>query len=84
MNLPIEEIVWEDHFSSTDWVDKDSVVHDTVDAHYFITSIGYRLKETKARVTLIQNYSQLNGQVSNTMTILKKNIKSRTLIKDKD
>lgn len=80
INLPIEEVVWEDHFSTTDWTSKADVMEDQ---SVFVTSVGYRLKETKTKIVLIQNCAD-NDIVSNTMTILKKTVKSRTVIREKE
>ena len=79
LNLPIEEIVWEDHFSTDDWKDhKDEDIANTI----FITSIGYLLKENRQRVVLVQNINNENNQVSGTITILKRTIKKRTIVRE--
>lgn len=76
--MVLEEIIWEDHFSSTDWTSQDEFAKDE---RIFVTSVGYRLKETRQRVTIIQNMTE-GGMVSNTMTILKKNIQKRTVLRE--
>lgn len=76
--LPVEEIVWEDHFSTDDWKSHDDKeVAETM----FVTSVGYRLKENRQRIVLVQNLSD-SDQISGTITILKKTIKSRTVIRE--
>ncbi len=77
--LPLEEIVWEDHFSSTEWISNEDLVKSN--ESIFVTSVGYRIKETKTKITLIQNVTD-NGHVSNTMTILKKTVTKRTIIRE--
>lgn len=76
--LPIEEITWEDHFSQEAW---QSAAEFDLNDELFVSTVGYRLKETKTKVVLLQNVAT-NGQVSCTMTILKKTIKSRKMIRE--
>lgn len=76
--LPIEEIVWEDHFSSENWTKHDD--EELLDS-IFVTTIGYRLRETKAKVILIQNRTD-NAMISGTMTIIKKTIAKRTILRE--
>lgn len=81
-SMPLEEVVWEDHFSTTDWTTKDDETLNL--AHgLFVTTIGYRLKENKYKIVLVQNVVT-NGTISGTMTILKKTVKSRTVIREKE
>lgn len=78
MKLPVEEVVWEDHFSMDGWThaeDKDLV------GEIYITSVGYLLRETKTKIILIQNRGT-NAQISGAMTILKKTVKSRTRLRE--
>jgi len=76
--LPIEEVVWEDHFSTDSWLAHDAEeVLDTI----LVTSVGYRLKETRAKIVLIQHRTT-NAQIGGTITILKKTVKSRTIIRE--
>lgn len=77
-NLPIEEIVWEDHFSTDDWKSHDD---GEIAGTMFVSSIGYRLKENRQRIVLVQNVSD-SDQVSGTITVLKKTIKKRTVIRE--
>jgi hypothetical protein len=76
--LPIEEIEWEDHYSSDDWRDHDGV---DLEGAVFVKTIGYRLKETRTKIIVFQNFST-SDQISGTMTILKKTVKSRTVIRE--
>lgn len=80
LKMPLEEVTWEDHFSTTDWTTKDD---ESLDLKHgiFVTTIGYRLKESKLKVVLVQNVAT-NGALSGTMTILKKTVKSRTVIRE--
>ena len=78
-SLPLEEVVWEDHFSSQDWASQEDMVADN--ASIFVTSVGYKLKETKQKIVLIQNVAD-NGHVSGSMTILKKTVSKRTIIRE--
>ena len=77
--LPLEEVTWEDHFSSTDWATQDDMVKD--DSSIFVTTVGYKLKETKLKIVLIQNVAD-NGHVSGSMTILKKTVTKRTTLRE--
>jgi hypothetical protein len=77
--LPLEEVVWEDHFSSTDWASQEDMIKD--DESIYVTSVGYRLKETKHKIVLVQNVAT-NGHVSGTMTILKRTVSKRTLLRE--
>lgn len=77
--LPLEEVIWEDHFSSTDWMTQEDMEKD--DGGIFVTSVGYRIKETKHKIVLIQNMTS-NGHVSGAMTILKKTVSKRTIIRE--
>lgn len=78
VKLPIEEITWEDHFSSENWTTHDD---EEIEGSIFVTTIGYRLRETKTKVILIQNRAT-NGQIAGTMTIIKKTIKNRTIVRE--
>lgn len=77
-DLPIEEIEWEDHYSSENWTAQDDV---DLQTSLYVKSVGYRLKETRTKIVLIQNCAS-NGMVSCSMTIIKKNVKSRTVIRE--
>jgi len=76
--MKVEEIVWLDHYSTDAWADPS--VEDFV-SDIDVTSIGYVLKETKTKVVLCGNRAS-NGQIFGTITILKKTIKSRHIIKE--
>lgn len=76
--LPLEEVVWEDHYSTEDWTHVDD---DELTQSIFVTSVGYVLKETKTKLVLVANKSD-NAQIFGTITILKKTIKKRTRIRD--
>lgn len=76
--LPIEEITWEDHYSSDDWRDLEGT---DLDGAIYVKTIGYRLRETKTKIIVFQNVST-SEQISGTMTILKKTVKSRTVIRE--
>lgn len=78
-DLVLEEITWEDHFSNEAWITQEDLVKD--DGGIFVTSVGYRLKETKNKVVLVQNVAT-NGHVSCAMTILKKTITKRNIVKE--
>lgn len=77
--LPIEEVTWEDHFSSTEWMTQDDMDKD--DGCIFVTTIGYRLKETKLKIILAQNVAD-NGHVAGLMTIIKKTVTKRTTLRE--
>jgi hypothetical protein len=79
LDLPVEEIIWEDHYSTDDWRKHDD---EDVAGVVYVTSIGYRLKENRQRVVLVQNINTENNQVSGTITILKRTIKKRTIVRD--
>jgi hypothetical protein len=76
--LPLVEITWEDHFSSDEWTTQDDV---TLAGSVFVTTIGYLIKETRTKIVLAQNVSSA-GNISGTMTILKKTVKTRTVIRE--
>lgn len=76
--LRVEEIEWEDHYSTDTWADPEET--DFVGS-IFVKSIGRVLKETKTKVVLVPSIAS-NGQVFGTITILKKTIKSRTIVRE--
>lgn len=76
--MKIEEIVWEDHYTTDSW--SDPKTEDFVSA-ILVNSIGYVLKETRAKVVLCSNMGS-HGQVFGTITILKKTIKSRSTLRE--
>jgi hypothetical protein len=78
MTNPIELIEWEDHFSTDAWTESDNVdLLDTI----LVTSVGFRIKETKTKIVLAAN-AATNGQIFGTITILKKTVKSRTILRE--
>jgi hypothetical protein len=75
---PIELIEWEDHYSTDAWTDADNKeLLDTI----LVTSVGFKLKETRTKIVLAAN-AATNGQIFGTITILKKTIKSRTILRE--
>lgn len=76
--LPVEEIEWEDHYSTDGWTHTED--EDLVSPVY-VTSLGYRLKETKTKIVLIGNKAT-NGQIFGTITILKKTVRTRTVVRE--
>ena len=76
--LPLLEVEWEDHYSTTDWV--EAAAADVLDSVY-VKSVGYLFKETKNKLVLVQNMSS-SGQLAGTMTIMKKTIKTRTVLRE--
>lgn len=76
--LPIEEITWEDHYSTDDWLSPDDK---ELHSNIYVTSIGYLLKETKTKIVLVFNKAT-NGNIFGTTTILKKTVKSRVTIRE--
>lgn len=78
--MNIEYIKWEDHSGGySRWTEKGEIASDN-DHAYTIESIGFVLAENKNRVTLIQNIS-INDMANHTMTIIKKNIITRKVLK---
>jgi hypothetical protein len=78
MTNPIELIEWEDHFSTDAWTESDNVdLLDTI----LVTSVGFRIKETKTKIVLAAN-AATNGQIFGTITILKKTVKLRTILRE--
>lgn len=76
--MKIEEIVWEDHYSTDAWA--DPATEDFV-SDMLVTSLGYVLKETRAKIVLVANQAS-NGHIFGTITILKKTIKNRTVVRE--
>lgn len=76
--LPIEEVEWEDHYSTDRWTEHEDP---ELNGSIFVKTVGYKLKETKTKIILVQN-SATNGQISGTMTIIKKTVKSRNIIRE--
>lgn len=77
----VEEIVWDDHYSTDDWQPHDN---EDVARTISVTSIGYKIKENRRTVVLAQNVNNENKHISGTITIIKKNIKKRTIIREAD
>lgn len=78
--MNIELIVWEDHFGGNrSWTELEELRQDN-EHQYLIRSVGYVLAENKCRVTLVQNIGS-NDLANHTMTIIKKNIVSRKILK---
>lgn len=76
--MKIEEIVWEDHYTTDSWTDPKTEDFLT---GVLVTSIGYVLKETRTKVVLVSNQGN-HGQIFGTITILKKAIKERSVVRE--
>lgn len=78
--MNIEYIKWEDHSGGySRWTDSADIASDN-DHSYTIESVGFVLAENKHRVTLVQNIA-VNDMANHTMTIIKKNILVRKILK---
>lgn len=76
----IELIKWEDHSGGImRWTDIDEM-KSTNDNPYTVETVGYVIAENRHRLTLIQNYA-CNDMGNHAMTIIKKNIINRRVLK---